>query len=567
MSSIQARSGLDQPEELDFSPAVRNANLERLAHDEYDLLVVGGGVTGTGIARDAALRGFKTALIEKNDYASGTSSKSSRLIHGGLRYLEQFEFALVFEACQERRVLRRIAPHMVSALPFIMPVYAGSVRPYWQIRLGMWLYDCLALFRNVKLHRALDARQLLDMEPMVSPAGLKGGPRFYDCSVDDARLTLTNALSAARAGAVAVNHTRVTGLLKANGKVCGVQVRDEITGKEMEVRSKIVAGAAGPWGDSLLKMDDRSTPDNLRPTKGVHLMVNRDRIGNCNALSYLVQKDGRLMFLIPWGKFSIVGTTDTDYRGRPEDLAVEASDVDYTLDAFNHAFPTVKLTDADIISAYVGLRPLVAENASTESKISREHRIFLPESGLITIAGGKLTTYRVMAKQVVDIAEKRLGKDFGIRAKQGCVTDHLALEGGAGGGLHAQVVHQVEAATTLLNLGDEEASCLLTTYGTGYTRLINLVKSDPALGKRICPTLPYLWAELPHSVRNEMALSLCDFMIRRTHIICEDPSQGMDQAPEVAEKMGALLGWSAEEKVRQLAAYAHEVDLTRKFRT
>jgi glycerol-3-phosphate dehydrogenase len=566
MSSSQAMTGLDQPEELDFSPALRNTNLERLAHDEFDILVVGGGVTGTGIARDAALRGFKTALIEKNDYASGTSSKSSRLIHGGLRYLEQFEFALVFEACQERRVLRRIAPHMVTALPFIMPVYADSSRPYWQIRLGMWLYDLLALFRNVKLHRALNASELLAMEPMVSPVGLQGGPRFYDCSVDDARLTLTNVLSAARAGAVAVNHARITGLMKANGRVCGVQVRDEITGRELEVRSKVVAGAAGPWGDSLLKMDDRSTPDNLRPTKGVHLMVNRDRLGNCNALSYLVRKDGRLMFLIPWGKFSIIGTTDTDYHGRPEDLTVEAADVDYTLDAFNRAFPAAKLTDADIVSAYVGLRPLVAENAATESKVSREHRIFLPESGLITIAGGKLTTYRVMAKQVVDIAEKRLGRDFGIRAKQHCITDRLALEGGAGGGLHARVAGQVGAATTLLNLGSEEANCLLTTYGTGYTRLINLIKGDAALGKRICPTLPYLWAELPHSVQNEMALSLCDFMIRRTHIICEDPSQGVDQAPEVADRMGALLGWSKEERERQLADYAHEVGLTRKFR-
>ncbi len=566
MPSFQPQADPDQPAELDFSPAARNANLERLAHDEFDILVVGGGVTGTGIARDAALRGFKTALVEKNDYASGTSSKSSRLVHGGLRYLEQFEFALVFEASQERRVLRRIAPHMVSALPFIMPVYAGSVRPYWQIRIGMWLYDFLALFRNVKLHRALDARQLLAMEPMVSPEGLQGGPRFYDCSVDDARLTLTNVLSAARAGAVAVNHARVTGLLKANGKVCGVQIRDEITGKEAEVRSKVVAGAAGPWGDALLKMDDRSTPDNLRPTKGVHLMVNRDRIGNCNALSYMVERDGRLMFLIPWGKFSIIGTTDTDYRGRPEDLTVEAPDVEYTLDAFNHAFPTVKLTESDIVSAYVGLRPLVAENAATESKVSREHRIFLPPSGLITIAGGKLTTYRVMAKQVVDIAEKRLASDFGIRARQGCVTDRLALEGGSGGGLHAQVAQQVGAATGLLNLGEDEATCLLTTYGTGYTRLIDLIKGDPALGKRICPTLPYLWAELPHAVNKEMALSLCDFMIRRTHIICEDPSQGMDQAPEVAEKMSALLGWSAEEKQRQLADYAHEVGLTRKFR-
>ena len=356
-----------------------------------------------------------------------------------MRYLEQLEFGLVFEACQERRVLRKIAPHMVSALPFIMPVYQDSVRPYWLIRIGMWLYDFLALFRNVKLHKALSKASLLELEPMVSPDGLQGGPRFYDCQVDDARLTLATIQSAHRAGAVVVNHASVTGLVKAGGKVRGVQFRDELTGKEAEARSKIVAGAAGPWGDSLLKMDDPQTLDNLRPTKGVHLMVRRDRIGNCNALSYLVKRDARLMFLIPWGKFSIIGTTDTDYRGRPEDLTVEASDIDYTLDSFNRGLPHRQAHGERPAERLRGPAPLVAENAATESKVSREHRIFLPESGLITIGGGKLTTYRVMAKQVVDIAEKRLARDFATHARSGCVTDKLALEGGGGGGLHAGV--------------------------------------------------------------------------------------------------------------------------------
>lgn len=554
------------PPAPDLSPERRAANLDQLSADQFDILVIGGGITGAGIARDAALRGFRTALVEKNDFASGTSSKSSRLIHGGLRYLEQFEFALVFEACQERRVLRRIAPHMVTALPFIMPVYQDSSRPYWQIRAGMWLYDFLALFRNVKLHRALSAAELLKQEPMVSPDGLQGGPRFYDCQVDDARLTLTTVQSACRAGAVVVNHAAVTGLLKTGGRVCGAQVRDELTGRELEVRARVVTAAAGPWGDSLLQMDDPAALPNLRPTKGVHLIVPRERIGNCNALSYLVRRDGRLMFLIPWGKFSIIGTTDTDYRGRPEDLTVDAPDVEYTLEAFNQAFPAVKLTESDLVSAYVGLRPLVAENAATESKVSREHRIFLPSSGLIAIAGGKLTTYRVMAKQVVDIAAKRLGSDFGIHARNGCVTDRLALEGGAGGGLHARVAGQADAAALLLKVNADEAQCLLTNYGSGYTRVLDLVEQDPALGARISPTLPYLWAELPHAVRHEMALSLNDFLTRRTHIICEDPAQGLDVAPVVAERMGALLNWSAEEKERQLESYRHEVALTRAWR-
>lgn len=550
--------------DLEFSPRIRSENLERLAQEEFDLVVVGGGITGTGIARDAALRGFKTALIEKNDFASGTSSKSSRLIHGGLRYLENLEFGLVFEASQERRILRKIAPHLVSALPFIMPVYVDNPKPYWMIRIGVWLYDILALFRNVKLHRSLTAKELLAMEPMVSPQGLQGGPRFYDCRVDDARLTLATAQSAHRAGAVLVNHAQVVGLLKAGGKVCGVQVKDEFTGKEIEVKAKVVAGAVGPWGDTLLRMDRPDNPPQLRPTKGIHIIVSRERVGNNNALSYIVKRDGRLMFVIPWGKFSIIGTTDTDYQGRPEEAAVEAADVEYVLEAFNQAFPRVKLSQEDIISAYVGVRPLVAESAATESKVSREHRIFTPPSGLIAIAGGKLTTYRVMAKQVVDLAEKRLATDFGVHAKQGCVTGKLPLEGAAPG-LHAQVAEQIEAAANLLGLDSSIGEHLLTAYGIGYTRILDLIKNDPSLGEPIVPGLPYLWAEVPHAIRHEMALTLCDLLIRRTHIIYEEPRQGLDVAPEVARRMGAILGWSLEEEARQLAAYRREVELTRRY--
>jgi len=362
-----------------------------------------------------------------------------------------------------------------------------------------------------------------------------------------------------------VNHAQVTGLLKAGDKVCGVQVKDEFTGREIEVRARVVAGAVGPWGDTLLKMDRPDNPPQLRPTKGVHLIVLRERVGNRNALSYVVKRDGRMMFVIPWGKFSIIGTTDTDYSGRPEDSAVEANDVEYVLEAFNQAFPEVKLGQEDIISAYAGVRPLVAESATTESKVSREHRIFTPPSGLIAIAGGKLTTYRVMAKQVVDLAEKRLATEFGVRAKRGCVTGKLPLEGAAPG-LHAQIAREMAAATDLLNMDSDTADYLLTAYGTGYSRILNLIKRDPPLGEPIVPGLPYRWAEVPHAIQHEMALTLCDFLIRRTHIIYEEPHQGLDIAPEVARRMGAILGWSPEEEVRQLAAYRREVELTRRYK-
>ncbi|MEW6233485.1 MAG: glycerol-3-phosphate dehydrogenase [Chloroflexota bacterium] len=551
---------------LEFSARARQRNIERLKEETFDILVIGGGVTGCGIARDAAMRGFSTALVEKEDFASGTSSKSSKLIHGGLRYLENFEFRLVFEASAERRRLRRLAPHLVKPLAFIFPVYRGGPRSFLKIQAGMWLYDLLAAFRNIKMHRMLRPRDLVQLEPAIDRQDLVGGARFYDCAVDDARLTLATAQSAARHGAAVANHVEVLGLVKIADKVNGALVRDAIGGEEFPVRARVTINATGPWGDTILRMDDPQGNPRLRPTKGVHILVRRDRVGNRNAVSFTAAQDRRLMFLIPWGHFAIIGTTDTDYSESLDRVAVEASDIAYILEAFNRAFRHLHLEESDIVSAYASLRPLVAEGVVSSYKVSREHSIVESPSGLLSIMGGKLTTYRVMAKQTVDVAQRRLEREFGVTAARGCETDRHPLEGGARSGLHARIAREADAACRELDLGEEVGEHLLSAYGANYGQVLKRLGQDRRLAEPLAPGLPYLKAELPHAVEHEMALSISDFLMRRTRIFLEDQDQGLGLAEEVAAAMGDYLNWTQEERARQLDRYAQQVALSRQYR-
>jgi glycerol-3-phosphate dehydrogenase len=547
---------------LEFSPQTRHISIERLMHEQFDVIVVGGGITGCGIARDAALRGFKTALVEKGDFASGTSSKSSKLIHGGLRYLQNFEFGLVFEASAERRVLRRLAPHLVKPLPFVMPVYRYSSPGYLQLRAGMWLYDMLALFRNIKMHRMLSPREVARLEPEIDQDQLVGAARFYDCGVDDARLTLATIRSAHRYGAAAANYVRLIGLLKANGRVCGIAFRNGLTGEEGEAKARLVLNATGPWSYEVMRMDNPATEQQVRPTKGIHILVPRGKIGNRNALAFVAARDKRLMFVIPWGRYSIIGTTDTDYIGDADRPYADVDDIDYVLDSFNKAFPKLKLTEGDIASTYAGLRPLAIENVASSYKVSREHRILESESGLLSIIGGKLTTYRVMAKQLVDAAEKRLAKEFGVQAVRGCETGKYPLEGGLPG-LHVRVVQEATTKGQSYGLGPETVEHLVTSYGTDYGGVMALIEKDRPLAEPIVPGLSYLKAEINYAVQHEMAMTLSDFLGRRTHVLLEALNQGLDQAQAVAEAMGKLLRWSMEETQRQVANYRDEVALSR----
>jgi len=552
----------------EFSYRTRRQNIARLKEETFDVLVIGGGITGVGIARDAALRGFSTGLVEKGDFASGTSSKSSKLIHGGIRYLENFEFGLVFEASQERRRLRKIAPHLVKPLPFLMPIYRSSKRSYWLIRAGMWLYDILALFRNVQRHRMLRPQAVAASEPEVDQRDLAGAARFYDCQVDDARLTLATILDANRYGAVVTNYTQVVGLLKDGGRVTGAQVRDVIAGEQLAVRACVTLNATGVWVEEIQRLDDPGTVQQLRPTKGIHILVPREKFNNRHAIAFTSPADGRLMFLVPWGRYALIGTTDTDYQGDLDLVYAESQDVQYVLEAVNRAFPTVRLTRDDVVSTFAGTRPLISEQIASSYKVSREHKIFDSPSGLLSIAGGKLTTYRAMAEQMVDLAEKRLQRDFGRKPPHGCSTGKRCLDPGD--------VRRVEADLSpfpspgrggVRGEADSEVMChLVAFYGTDYTRLLELVASNAKLGQRLVADLPYIWAEVPYAVRQEMAMTLTDVLARRTHLLYEDCQQGLGVAEQVADLMAQYLGWGPDEVARQVAAYRQEVELTRLWR-
>jgi len=551
----------------EFSYRTRQENLERLTTETFDYIVVGGGITGAGIARDAAMRGRKVALVEREDFASGTSSRSSKLIHGGVRYLETYEFGLVFEASNERRRLRRIAPNMVLPLPFILPIYRGAKNGFLKIMAGMWLYDILALFRNIQHHRMLLPNDVLKIFPSLRRDGLTGAARYYDCSVDDARLTLVTLLSAHRHGAVIVNYTTVTGLVKEGGKTRGVIAKDEINGRELIVRGHAVISALGPWTDSILRMDDPDARPIMRPTKGVHFLVPRSRLGSDHALGYFSPRDGRLMFLIPWGDFSIIGTTDTDYKGNLSAVYADGDDVDYILDAINAQFPGVNLTRDDIISTYAGVRPLVSEPGAhmTESQVSREHRIWQTPSGLLCIAGGKLTTYRSMAKQLVDVAERKLHRETGKPIAPDPHTDRESLFGTGEPGLQAGL--ETDALAMIGNrLPAPVVHHLVRAYGPAYRSVVALLDEDASWASSLVLGLPYIWAEVVHAVRSEMALTVTDVLARRLHILTEDREQGLGCVQDVAALMAAELGWNAEERERQIAAYRQEVERTRAYR-
>jgi glycerol-3-phosphate dehydrogenase len=417
---------------MEESPAdIRRRQLEALGREEFDLLVVGGGITGCGIARDAALRGLRVALVEKDDFASGTSSRSSRLIHGGLRYLEHGFLHLVFVASSERRRLLRLAPHLVRPLEFLWPVYAGARVPQWKLAAGLTLYDALALFRNVGTHRRLSARQIAAREPDLRREGLVGGARYFDAHTDDARLTLANAMGALEAGAVVLNHARVVALHLDGPSARGARIDDRLGGGGIDVRARVVVNATGPWSDEMRRLDDGATgagdADAVRGSKGVHVAVARDRIGNHGALTLLAPNDGRVMFVLPSGRQTIIGTTDSFTDAPPDEVRASEGDVAYLLAAANAFFPAAHLTRQDVVAAWAGIRPLIAGGAAKADpgNASREHAIAESDHGVVSITGGKLTTYRVMAAEVVDVVAARLGQ----RAVRPPTRD-VALPGG-----------------------------------------------------------------------------------------------------------------------------------------
>jgi len=528
----------------------RCATLDRLTSRPYDLLVIGGGITGAGIARDAAMRGFRTALVEARDLGSGTSSLSSRLIHGGLRYLEQYDFRLVREATRERRTLLHIAPHLVRPLPFIFPVHTGDRVPLWKLAAGMMLYDLLAPLRNVRRHRILGKRALLAREPMLRERGLVGGARYFDAQCDDARLVVATMRSAMLHGAEVATYTRVLGLERSGGEVRGAVVEDALM-RHGQIHASVVVNATGPWTDELRRLEDPGATPLLRRTRGAHVMVRRARLGHTDAITLTSPIDGRVMFVLPWGDFSYIGTTDTDEPGPPEAVAPAEADVLYLLRSANAYFPQAHLTEADVVSSWAGVRALLDTGAAgAASSVSREHVIRRGPAGMLTIAGGKLTTYRSMAAELVDQVAAELVRREGRTRPDAAPTATEALPGG-----EASDLEPMRQTILELGLGADTAEHLLRHYGTEAAAICNLGRQERGLLARLHPEHPAIEAEVVHHARRELATRIDDVLVRRIHLHYETPDHGVLAAPRVAALLGRELDWDGERVARELAAW------------
>jgi glycerol-3-phosphate dehydrogenase len=488
-------------------------------------------------------------LVEQHDLAWGTSGRSSRLIHGGIRYLEHYDFALVFESLRERAILRRIAPHLVRPQPFIFPVHEGDRLPRWKLAAGMWLYDLLALFRNVSRHRMMGKRALLKREPAIRATGLKGGARYFDAQCDDARLVVATARSAHEHGAKILTHAAVTELSSEGGRVSGAVVRDAETRTSIRLQATVVVNATGPWCDRLRRFEDSRRKPLLRLTKGVHIVVPRDRLGNNEAVTFTSPIDGRVMFALPWGQWSYVGTTDTDTQESPDEVAASVEDIRYILRSANARFPNARLTEEDVIASWAGLRPLIDDGADGVSFVSREHVIVDGPGGMITIAGGKLTTYRLMAAQVVNLVVRRLPpRNPPWPADAG--TDLEPLPGG-----EAAELGPIRELGADARLDADTVAHLLLHYGTEAAGIFNLVRQEPLLSERLQEDHPAIAAEVVHAARKEFARTVADVLVRRIHLFYETRDQGSAAAPRTAALLARELSWQRDVAEREVAAY------------
>lgn len=550
---------------------------ERLGAD-VDVLVVGGGITGAGIARDAVRRGLRVALVEMHDLAFGTSSRSSKLVHGGLRYLEQGEIGMVFESVSERRILMDLAPHLVNPLGFIFPVYRGSRHNLFVINTGMWLYDGLSLFRSPKRHRKLKPSEVVKIEPALDSQGLKGAPLYYDCSTDDARLTIETALDAAAEGAIVCTGAKVRRFLKGDdGRISGAVVEDTLHGEgTKEVLAKVVINATGPWTDATRALSSIPGQEHrrvLRPTKGIHIVVDAAKLPVQHAIVCFHPEDERVLFAIPWGDRTYIGTTDTDFVGDPKDVAATRADVDYLVAAANRYFPRHQLEVGDVIATWAGLRPLIAppvKAGMSESDVSREHEILVGRDGLLTIAGGKLTTYRRMAAEVVDSAVKLL-KLTGQPALslQPARTDEIPLLGGRGwpeNDDHDAVAAEVRAASDEL-LEPDVARHLADNYGMRALDIAARVKATPSLAVRLVAGRPEVLGQVRFAAEEELAASVSDVMVRRTQLFYRDFDQGLGCVDVVADELARALDWDSRARQESVEAYRAEVALSRRWKS
>jgi glycerol-3-phosphate dehydrogenase len=524
--------------------------------EELDVLVIGGGVVGTGSALDAATRGLTTGLLEARDFASGTSSRSSKLIHGGLRYLEMLDFRLVHEALQERGLLlQRLAPHLVKPVPFLYPLqhrwwerfYAGS---------GVALYDAMALSSGLgaglPLHKHLTRRGAMRLVPSLKKSALVGALQYYDAQVDDARHTMELARTAASYGAHVANRVKVTGFVRQGERVTGVRAKDLESGREFEVRAKQVVNATGVWTDDTQAMVGERGQYHVRASKGIHLVVPKDRIQSSTGMILRTEKS--VLFIIPWGRHWLIGTTDTDWNLDKAHPAATSKDIEYLLDHVN-AVLTTPLTREDVEGVYAGLRPLLAGESESTSKLSREHVVAHAAPGLVVVAGGKYTTYRVMAKDAIDAAAAALD---GRVPKS--VTKNTPLVGADG--YHA-MWNQRHLIAQRSGLHVARIEHLLNRYGALIDEVLELVEKDPTLGEQLPGTQDYLKAEIVYGAASEGARHLDDVLARRTRISIEAWDRGVEAADAAARLMAPILGWDEATIEREVSFYQRRVQSER----
>ena len=477
-------------------------DIDRFTKNVYDLLVIGGGINGAAIAHIAAKRKMRVALLEKGDFASGASSKSTKLIHGGIRYLENFELDLVYESLKERSLQLKVAPHLVKPLPFVIPVYKGDARPLWMMQCGVLLYDLLAGSHRVKPHKNLTREEVLALEPGIKQEGLTGGVLYYDAQMDDARLCLENVLSADSYGAHVANYVKVLSFIKENGRAIGVKAEDVLSGREFEVRARKIISTVGPWTNELLRLDAPQAKKKVRTTKGIHI-VYKGQISQ-HALLLGSQSDRRIFFLIPWMGNSLIGTTDTDYIGSPDEVKVEREDIDYLIRETKRVFPDLPFGPDKILATFAGLRPLVRRGGSA-NKVSRKHLFYEAPSGVIFVVGGKYTTYRKVAADCVSrIRQIHEREDFQVYGS-GAISE------------------TVEAAAARSGLEGEVVRSLMDIYGVRYKDLLALVEKDPSLKEKISDNPTVIKAQLVYSVQTEMAQTADDILERRLSLVYRAP--------------------------------------------
>jgi len=545
-----------------FAP--RSARLAALADRLFDLLVIGGGITGAAVARDAAARGLSVCLLEKKDWAAGTSWRSTKLVHGGLRYLESGQVGLVFESLRERAILMEAAPHLVRPAEFLFPEYSQRGRPAWQVGLGLTAYDLLALGRAPSRHRGLSRAEVLRRERLLESPELLSGDVYPDGRTDDARLTLENVMDAVSLGAVALTGVEVVGLLRRVSAVAGVVARDAETGRNMEVRARIVINATGPWGDRVRRLEHPGVEGILRLSRGTHITVPSARLPLSRIVAFPLA-DGRLLFAVPDGAVTMLGTTDTDFSGSPDEVTGDENDLAYLLAATRQTFPHAEIAEHDVVATFAGLRPLVDEPGKSLEETSREEAILVSDAGLVTITGGKLTTHRRMGEKAVDRAAALLARQ-GVAVSAGA-TRERPLPGKPRSPVVEWQKHLLDLRDrSNPGLTDDTIAHLAYRYGSRAVDVLGLSIADRSLGRPIVEGLPDIDAEVVFAARDEDARSVSDVLIRRTHLFWQASDQGLGSLERVAAILARELSWSPVPMRDSSAAYEREVERSRTWR-